>query len=495
MPATFDTLLALDARLVKAGIHPLTPWWKDIYRGWYENASFRSLIARVGRGGTKSHATVKVGANEVVNGDWAVPPGEVHYWAQVSENKTEAAERFRLYEAIFTALGLRHEKAGDAIILPSLRRGVRVMACQVGAVSGFRCFGYAADEAAKWENADHSANPAAEVIASIDAMTVTYPGARSLIVSSPLSTLDFHYELFEHGTTELQLVAEAPTWIANPSITEAQCRAKSRGNERVFKREYCAIPQASAADAFDQADLEAAFRPDPDGTLGEPLLVLDPSGGHGDAFVWGTVQWCQPKDGTPPVLIVNQLQDVEGEFYGKVTIDAIIARAASRADADGARVAVSDAREELALQSGFRRRGIRYVRLPWTNESKGAAVARLRRLLAERTIVFSPKDTALLKELQGFQEKILPSGAFTYGARRAGHDDRVAVVLTALMAEREGLLSGSPIGITHDGTGATATIPWRSSDGSYGRRREPDRYSPEGRAEHLRKFLQDELDD
>jgi hypothetical protein len=263
MAATFASLMAMDARLGRAGILPLTPWWagEEQLPRFYAHPTAKTLVGRVGRGGVKSCSSVKVGANETMNGDWPVPPGEVHYWAQVSENKTEAAERFRLYEAIFTALGVVYEKAGDAIIIPSLRRGIRVMACQIGAVSGFRCFGYAADECAKWENADHSANPAREVCASLDAMTVTHPGARSLIISSPWGLDDYHAELFDRGDTADQIVVHAPSWIANPAVTEEQCRSKARGDDRIFSREYAAVPGATVSQALDRDDVLAAFEP------------------------------------------------------------------------------------------------------------------------------------------------------------------------------------------------------------------------------------------
>jgi hypothetical protein len=209
----------MDAKLVAAGHHPLLDWWKAELERFYEHPTARAGVYRVGRGGAKSSTSVKVGCNEILNGDFQIPPGEIHYWAQVSESKAEAEQRIRLYKSFFEALGVEHEPKTDTIILPQLRRGVRVFACQIGAVSGFRCIGYSADEAAKWENRDHSANPAEEVIVSMGAMTITHPKARSLVISSPWGTDDYHYELFERGNTSDQVVASAATWVTNPSVT------------------------------------------------------------------------------------------------------------------------------------------------------------------------------------------------------------------------------------------------------------------------------------
>jgi len=51
---------------------------------------------------------------------------------------------------------------------------------------------------------------------------VTVPTARMYISSSAFSNLDYHFDLFEAGDTAAQLVAYAPTWEANPSVTEAE---------------------------------------------------------------------------------------------------------------------------------------------------------------------------------------------------------------------------------------------------------------------------------
>ena len=259
MAATFESLLALDARLAKAGHHPLTDWWREQLEGFYEHPTARTLVGRVGRGGCKSYTSVRVALNELLNGDWLIPPGEVHYWCVVSENKTEAGERLRLFAASLTSLKVQHEPRGDTIVVPSLRRGIVVRASEVGAVSGFRCFGFSGDELSKWSNSDHSANPAQEVVASLDSMTVTHPGARSLLISSPLSTLDFHFKVFEQGDSEHQVTCTAPSWVANPSVTRESCLAKSRGDIRIFEREFGAQVQASVQQAFDPADHEACI--------------------------------------------------------------------------------------------------------------------------------------------------------------------------------------------------------------------------------------------
>lgn len=198
MNATFETFVGLRKRLAKAGFPEGLAWWDFQAKRFYDSGAKR-LGARVGRGGAKSTNMVDFGINETLYGDWKIPEGEVHYFAYVSQNKSEAGQRIRQIAARLRALKIPFDQSGDEIVLRDMPRGFRVFACQVGAVSGFRCFGFAADELAKWSNADHSANPAAEVIASLRAMTVTHPAAHEFFVSSPLGITDLHYEIIERG--------------------------------------------------------------------------------------------------------------------------------------------------------------------------------------------------------------------------------------------------------------------------------------------------------
>jgi len=482
--ATLDSLLSMDSRLVAGGHLPLTPWWRAELSRFYDSGA-RRLVARVGRGGVKSHTAAKLALHSLLFGDWPVPPGEIHYHAFVSENRDEAAQRIRLLASFLTALHVGHDVRDGEIVLRDLPLGFRVFACRIGAVSGFRCVGFTADEVAKWRTADGGANPAPEVIASLRAMTVTHPHAREMFVSSPLGLLDLHHQLIEQGESADQIVCIAPTWLANPSISEEQTHALEP-DDRVWRREYAAIPQAAISAAFDSELIDAAMRRIPrGGRWGRPIVAIDPSSGRGDAFpsivaAWRYVQVGDPVDFTVPLLDGNgndvsrfylldargavirddrgdaimrddvdpalvrpvlcfyDLSAIEGRFFGSVPLEDIVADIARKARRAGAARVVSDQREELALDAEFRRERMAFHPIAWTNERKSQAVLRLRRLMAERAIIV-PKDETLRRELLSFQERLTPSGMITFGARSSGHDDRVACILTALMAESEGL--------------------------------------------------------
>jgi len=481
MTATFADLRHVDAELARAGHHPLTPFWQPELERFYAHETARTFVGRVGRGGAKSHTSAKVALSETLFGSWSIPPGERHYWAFVSKSKDEAAQRLLLLQSFLRALGIGFDTAGDEIALRDEPRGFRVLACQVGAVSGFRCYGYSADELAKWQA--EGVNPAKEVCASLNAMCVTHPGARKLLISSPFGVLDYHYQRFEAGEGADQLVAHAPSWVANPAgITEQQTH-EAEPDERVWLREYAAIPQAEASAAWPPAKVQAAFRALPiDGvTPAIAFGIEDPSSGRRDAWVSAVARmyFQQPEpefltrmvgewtavgvrhfpelvlDGRgkpipnpaytgprPPLLCVEHIEAIEGAFWQGLPASEMVKQRAKMYRERGVGTVFGDQRESYLLQSAYASEGISYVPLVWTAESKPRAVERLRRWFAEETIVL-PANERLKRELLSFQEKITPSGHITFEGRST--DDHVAVLVTCALAELEGLIPASPL--------------------------------------------------
>jgi hypothetical protein len=228
-----------SAALAGSGVPPLSPWWRELCGRFYASETARVLVACVGRGGDKSRTAAMMAIAEVLSGAFHIPPGETHYFTHVSENRAEAEKTMYVLEAYLRLLKVGFDRSGDTLQLRDMPRGFRVLACRVGAVSGYRCIGWTADEAAKWDS--DGADPAPEVLASIRAMTVTHPTARGRIISSPLATLGTFFDTWHAGDDEVQLTAHASSWLANPSITEEQTRRLER-SEAKWKREYAAIP-------------------------------------------------------------------------------------------------------------------------------------------------------------------------------------------------------------------------------------------------------------
>lgn len=247
MTATLATLLNLCARLERGGIDGLTPFWADVAARLYGGPA-DTLVAQVGRGGIKSGFGSRVALNEVINGDFAVPAGEIHYWIDVSENKAEASQRLRQYEIYLDALGIRYERRGDEVVIPELRRGFLVRAFDAGKLAGFRALGCRFDELAK---AAPNADEGREAVSSAVAMTVTHTRHRPklLLLSAPTGKTNLHYLRFSEGNSERQIVVQAATWEANPSVTREDT-LRRESHEPTWLMEYAAVASDAVTGLF-----------------------------------------------------------------------------------------------------------------------------------------------------------------------------------------------------------------------------------------------------
>ncbi len=439
---TFQRFRAFDSQLGSLGFPRCSPWWLEQAERFLDHATAKAWVARVGRGGIKSTMIAKLALAVVLFGKFKVPPGERHYFTIVSVSKDEASQRLRLIEGYARALGVRYVRAGDDFLLDDRPLGIKVLPATIAGTSGFRAVGFACDELAKWRSVDDGANPAAEVASSLRAMTVTHASSLALYFSSPLGAADYHSKLVDAGDTARQVVSEAPTWLANPSVTEAQTR-ELEPDDRVWRREYLAVPQAGALSAFEPEDVLRAFVHVEDvARTFRPLGVIDASSGKKDRFTSAHARWCE-RVGGARVLAFDEVRGLEAAELRKIGGDAAVLRIATTAKAARISTIVGDQREGMMLKDAFARCGVLFRELAWTSASKPRAVARLRRWLIDGRLALPPHD-ALKRELLSFEERITPGGDFTFGARGNGHDDFVSLLITIAMADEARLLTGAP---------------------------------------------------
>jgi hypothetical protein len=276
------TVLGISAKLARAGVPPLSPYWRGECERFYLHPTARLLVECVGRGGDKSRTSVIMAIAEVLAGKFTIAPGERHYFTHVSENREEAHKTLAVLEQYLRILKIPATPSGDIIELENMPRGFRVLACRVGAVSGYRCIGWTGDENAKWNSA--GSDPSHEIVSSIKAMSVTHREARGRIVSSPLATFGHFFEVWKRGDLADQLVGHAPSWVANPSITEEQTHALE-GDPRKHAREYGAVPlEGHEESLYDPGLIDRARREEPGDVAPEPgqicFAAMDPSLGR-----------------------------------------------------------------------------------------------------------------------------------------------------------------------------------------------------------------------
>jgi hypothetical protein len=483
---------AMDRALVAAGFPPTSPWWRAQLARFLESGR-RRWVLRVGRRGGKSTTLCRVAVLLALWGSWSVPPGDLAVIPFVSVDRDEAGARLRTIADILSALGVPFDERGDEIELRGRRLVFRVVTSSVRGTVGFTSVAVFADECARWESREAAANPAREVMASLRPTMATQPSAFEVCSSSPWGVEDYHHELFEQGDTEHQVTSFAPTWLANPTLSEARTR-ELEPEVRIWSREYAAVPGSTLATALDPEAVTAAQRMAPtELTVMAPIVSLDFSSGRGDATVWTRIAWAhqpqvpqflaercytgfrdrggepiyewrpilsekgerQPNPDyrpTPPLLLVGPIQSIVGSFWQSVSSDELVARIAADARSWGASWCIGDQASSYALESAFARQGVRFLGIPWTQPNKAAAVERIRRWLRDRQIILplpSSSDAArrLDSELRRFQERLLPSGVATYSARNGEHDDHVASALvTPAIADALGHLPLAPFG-------------------------------------------------
>lgn len=231
----------------------ISPWWWSVIDAVYLTA-VRNVVIRAGRRAGKSSTICgKIAVHEVLSDKHVVPPGDVAYFAIISADKDQAQERLDTCHKALKALGVAHRKTANEITLTDRNVGIKCFAATLQAVVSFTCIGYLADEMARWRDRDTGENPAKQIITSLRATMATQPNARGWHVSAPWSTLDEHHAMVVAGSSDAQLVFEAATWVANPTLTE-EATHLLEPDFPSWSREYAGVPMPSDETKFFAAE-------------------------------------------------------------------------------------------------------------------------------------------------------------------------------------------------------------------------------------------------
>lgn len=442
MTDLFAAYKGIDAELVSKGFEPTSPWWlEQLGRAFnrHQQRRLRRWIIRAGRRGGKSSTLCRLAVLIALFGEWSVPPGDTAVIAIVSVKTDEAAARLRTIRSILTALGLKFDERGTELELRGERPCLfKVFPCNVDSV-GFTSVLVIGDEVARWESRDTGANPAQEVIGSLAPTMATQPSAFMVLSSSPWSVDDFHAKCFDQGDGATQMVSYAPTWVANPTISEADTH-ELEPDERVWSREYAAVPGATVSAALDPADVSACFGREPTGKLGRGFLAIDASSLRGDAFAW-----IAGRETDAAELVVLEADAFEGEKLRHVSMADVVKRISERAGAWDVRRIFGDQREEASLRSLFAAEHVVLTTYAWSEQSKDQAFQSLRRLMRDRRVLL-PDHAGLRREVGGVKAHLLPSGRTKYATNGLDYASALVTLMHAV-DRNEILLSGAGSGI------------------------------------------------
>jgi hypothetical protein len=413
----------LDRALVRAGFPPTSPWWRDQIGRLVESGA-RRLVARVGRRGGKSSTLCRVAVAKALSSDWTIPPGDRAVVACVSVDRSEAGNRLRTIGEILRALRIPHEVRGDEIDLTDRAVTFKVATCSIRGVVGFTSIMLICDEMALWRYGSDDANPAETVLEQLGPTTATIPSALEFYVSSPHGVDDHHALMFDAGESADQIVCHAPSWVANPTLSEERTH-QIEANLAKWSRQYAAIPGLTDASCFDSVAVKAAFQRVPKDLTSTPFLAIDASGLRGrDEWAWMVCR--SDRDGALVVL------HIDGARTG-LQRD-VIERASLDARRFGAHLAFGDSYGSTGLYDEFQRNGVTFREVSWTDTAKHEAVSWLRERFAEGRVTL-PVDLTLERQLYSIRERLTPNESYHYST---GGKDRAAALLTAARAVIEG---------------------------------------------------------
>ena len=433
-----DHLPEVESRLQVFGREPMTPWWRGTLDAFYSRPA-RQLVLRVGRRGRKSETLCLVGVLEARWGDHPVPNGDVGVVAVVSVDLREAGERLRVIDSLLTWLDIPHKTTARAIKLETIEGRpeieFRTYAATMGGVRGFTCICAILDEVAFWKDVDTGANPATEVIESLRPAMVAMPNARMFLSSSPMGMLDAHADAFAQGDSDGQMVAFAPTWLANPSVTKEATRFLCT-NEQRWQREYGAIPMEGFEESLlSSSMLDKCTRSGPMFLPREPGCVyvagMDPGFTRNPwTLAISCLRWVGEKL-TRSIVGVWQWQGTPSKPNEP---EAVLKAVASIVKPYGIEVIESDQYERFGLNTIAQRPDIGlYVRV--SARSAAERLAMYESIVTQMSDgeIDLPPDKQLRADLLGIRQKLTPNG-FTISLTEIGdrHCDYAPSVTLAL---------------------------------------------------------------
>jgi hypothetical protein len=232
---------------------------------------------------------------------------------------------------------------------------------------------------------------------------------------------DAHAVAFDAGDTDFQLVASAQTWIARPTLTEAECHALEP-DEDTFRREYACIPfDGSAASLFGESALLAVTRRGPVSLPAQPGVVYfaaedAASRANGWTVVAGYGR--QVADDMCSIVVVGA-REWRAPRGGALDTDAVYREIAEFLGDWNVRDLWTDQWSFDSRLAVARRHGLTLELETATQSSKVQVAEAFRRRVTDRLIEL-PDVSAIRQDLLGVRKWIGKGGAFSIELERIG---------------------------------------------------------------------------
>lgn len=401
----------------------MSPFWvKTIALCYFANR--KNQIFRVGRRGGKSSSICRVAIYECTLGEHEIPAGDTGVFAIISALLPQAKDRIATLVALCEALDIHYKPTLTSIVFKDFQTEIRCFAATKEAVVSFTCIGAICDEEALWRDEDGS-NPAAEILENLRPTTATMPHAKLWHISAPWSTLDIHYQAFEKGLQPDQICFYAPTWEANPTLTEEGTHLLEP-DEPTWERQYKAIPAAADESKFFNAALIDAARkvylssPDETDTKAGADLAFRKdsaalavvSGGEAYLRLELEKEWV-PKRGQPlrPTEVISEL--------------------AATAVSSGCDSVCTDLHYVESVREETDLLDVALVEFPTDSERIGKAYVRLRIMFARGTVDLSRASDKLIAQLKETVVVFTSNGMHVKNPRSKalGHGDLVSALV------------------------------------------------------------------
>jgi hypothetical protein len=403
-------------------------------------AGYRECYVRCGR---RSGKSTRVAAPLAVAAllrdvDHLLAPGEQARVLLIAPRRDQTRILLDSVSGLLDLLGVAHEKLASGIRVEGLRTSVEVTTADGVAPRGPTSVCVVIDEAAMLPYLAGSAGQDRELIASAKP-TLATTGGTLIVLSTPLGREGVHYERVEalHGQLDGRGVAfVAATWVMNPDKfpDEASTRVLEE-DDRVWRREYAAIPGEADNSAFAADDIECCVdrgRRYNDAVPGLRYAVGFDEGGRraARALIVAHRELRHAPAGHQEVTVVDFVRRwPPGQ---QVDHDAVMRDVAAIAKRYNGATVVRDNFAGDAVASALARHETASNEVSMSSSAQAERFRDLQRLVESHRLRL-PEDEQLLREMRGLRETLHQGGrvAFAKGNGKGEFDDLVDALALA----------------------------------------------------------------